>query len=163
MNEDQKESGSGGIVTWVVLGATLVVLLGLAFIIAAAVFPSFRVASYQIALSVMAIFQIIIALLLIALLLAILYAVSAMYRLVNNTVLPKVEGTRVKVDEVLENMRSITGNVRESTGATSTTTVFVAEQVASPIIRISSLFAGVRAAASALSGRNGDAKEQSPM
>jgi hypothetical protein len=93
------------------------------------------------------------ALLTAALLVAILYAVFSIRSLAKDTVLPKVNQLTIKVDQLLDSTRSITGNVKDTTSAVSTTTVYVAERVVSPVIRVSSLMAGVRAAAAFLARR----------
>jgi hypothetical protein len=94
------------------------------------------------------------ALLTIALLLAVLYAVRAINRLAHDTVVPKIDMLTGKLDTVIDNTRSITSNVKDTTTTASATTVYIAEQVVSPIIRVTSLVAGVRAAARFLARRD---------
>jgi hypothetical protein len=64
----------------------------------------------------------------------------------------------VKLNEVLDSTRSLASNVRDSASTATQTTAFIGERVVSPIIRISSLVTGVRAAATTLARR--DAPEQ---
>lgn len=140
---------------WIGIGVAVLILLTLVFIGLAIFFPDVRVISRDIAIVILAAFQIIATLLMVVLLIAILYAVKSVNDVTQETILPRLDATRARVDEVLENTRAITSNVRSSTDNATTTTVFVAEQVASPIIRVSGLVAGVRAAAGALARRDG--------
>lgn len=139
---------------WISIGLTVLVIITVGFIVAASLFEEFRLISRDIAIVILAVFQMITAILLIVLLIAILYVVRVVNRLASDTIAPSIATTTVKVNEVLESARSVTGSVRESTSTLSTTTVFVAERVVAPIIRISSLMAGVRAAATNLARRS---------
>ena len=143
---------------WIGIGLAVVGIITIAVIVAAYLFPEFRVATRDIAIVILAVFQMIGAILTIALLLAVLYAVRSINRLAHNTVVPKIETLTGKLDHVIENTRTITGNVKDTTATASTTTVYIAEQVVAPVIRVASLVAGVRAAARFLA-RRGDARE----
>lgn len=143
---------------WIGIGLAVVGIIAIAFIVAAYLFPEFRIATRDIAIVILAVFQMIGAILTIALLLAIIFAVRAINRLARDTVVPKIDMLTGKLDQVIENTRSITGNVRDTTATASTTTVYIAEQVVSPVIRVASLVAGVRAGARFLA-RRGEAPE----
>lgn len=145
--------GSIALGKWIGIGLAVVGIITVAFIVAAYLFPDFRVATRDIAIVILAVFQMIGAILTIALLLAIIYAVRAINRLARETVMPKVDALSVKVDQLLDSTKMITGNIKDTTTTVSTTTVYVAEQVVSPVIRVSSLLAGVRAAATFLARR----------
>jgi len=80
--------------------------------------------------------------------------VKTIQRLTQQEVVPKINTAVVKVDELLDNTRTITARIRDSAETATTTTTFVAERVASPVIRLSSVVAGVRAAASSLAHRD---------
>ncbi len=138
---------------WIIIGIILLLAVTVAFIVGASLFPEFRIISRDIAIVVLAVFAMVAFLLIITLLIAVLYVVKSINRLTQETIIPKINATNVKIDEILENTRAITNSVRESAGTANTTTVFVAERVASPIIRVSSLVAGVRAAATSLAHR----------
>ena len=138
---------------WIGIGLAIIGLITIAFIVAAYIYPDFREATRDIAIVILAVFQMIGALLTAALLVGMLYAVFSIRKLAKDTVLPKVDQLTVKVDQLLDTTRSISGNVKETTSAVSTTTVYVAERVVSPVIRVSSLMAGVRAAAAFLARR----------
>jgi hypothetical protein len=138
---------------WIGIGLAIVGIIAVAFIVAAYLFPEFRIATRDIAIVILAVFQMIGAILTIALLLAVLYAVRTINRLARDTVLPKIDTLTGKLDHVIENTRTITGNVKDTTATASTTTVYIAEQVVSPVIRVASLVAGVRAAARFLAQR----------
>jgi hypothetical protein len=89
----------------------------------------------------------------IALLLALLFTVFYIRRLARETVVPEIRELRAKLDGVIEQTQSIAGTVKDTTTTVSTTTSYMAERVVSPVIRVSSLLIGVRAAASFLARR----------
>ena len=138
---------------WIGIGLAVIALITIAFIVAAYIYPDFREATRDIAVVILAVFQMIGAILTAVLLIAILYAVSAVQRLTNNTIVPKVDMLTAKLDGVIENTRAITTNIQDTTASVGTTTSYVAEQIVSPVIRLSGLFAGVRAAAAFLARR----------
>jgi len=138
---------------WIGIGLAIIGVIAIAFIVAAYVFPDFRIATRDIAIVILAVFQMIGAILTAALLIAVLYTVFVIRRVTIETVVPKVDLLTTKLDQVIDNTRAITGNVVETTTAVSTTTNYVAERVVSPIIRTAGLFAGVRAAARFLARR----------
>jgi phage-related protein len=138
---------------WIGIGLAVVGIITVAFIVAAYLFPGFREATRDIAIVILAVFQMIGAILTIALLLAIIYAVRSINRLARETVMPKIEMLTGKLDQMIDSTHAITGNLKDTTTTVSTTTVYVAEQVVSPVIRVSSLLAGVRAAATFLARR----------
>lgn len=138
---------------WIGIGLAVIALITIAFIVAAYIYPDFREATRDIAVVILAVFQMIGALLTAALLVALLYAVFAIQRLTNNTIVPKVDMLTAKLDGVVENTRAITTNLKDTTSAVGTTTSYVAEQVVTPVIRVSGLLAGVRAAATFLARR----------
>ncbi|MBK9711352.1 MAG: hypothetical protein IPO81_08485 [Kouleothrix sp.] len=138
---------------WIGIGLAVIGLITIGFIVAAYIFPDFRVATRDIAIVILAVFQMIGALLTAALLIAIMYAVFYIRRLARDTVVPKIDMLSAKLDGVIDNTRSITGNVKDTTTSVSTTTSYVAERVVAPVIRVSGLMAGARAAASFLARR----------
>lgn len=138
---------------WIGIGLAVILLITIAFIVASYLYPSFREATRDIAIVVLAVFQMIGALLTAALLVAILYAVFAIQRLTNETIVPKVELLTAKLDGVMENTQAITLNIKDTTASVGTTTSYVAEQVVAPVIRVSGLMAGVRAAATFIARR----------
>jgi hypothetical protein len=139
---------------WIGIGLAVLAIITLAFIVAGYVFPEWLSTTRDIAIVILAIFQMISVILMIALLLAILFAVSYIRALARDTVIPKIDTLTTKVDSVLENTRAITDNVKDTTTTVSTTTVYMAERVVSPVIRIAGLVAGVRAAARFLARRD---------
>ncbi|GAB4203182.1 MAG: hypothetical protein OHK0022_27070 [Roseiflexaceae bacterium] len=147
-------------VRWIGIGLAVVGIITIAFIVTAAIYPGFREASRDIAIVILAVFQMIGAILTIALLLAVLYAVNVvrttanrLQTLAQTNVLPKIDALQVKLDQVIDTTQSITNNVKDTTTTVSTTTNYVAEQVVAPVIRVSGLMAGVRAAATFLARR----------
>lgn len=139
---------------WIGIGLAVLGLITIAFIVAAYLYPGFREATRDIAVVILAVMQMIAVILMIAILLAIMYAVWTINRLARNTVLPKIDMLTGKLDQVIENTQSITANVKDTTATASTTTVYIAEQVVSPVIRVASLLAGVRGAARFLARRD---------
>ena len=91
---------------WIGIGLAVIVLITIAFIVAAYIYPDFREATRDIAVVILAVFQMIGAILTAVLLIAILYAVSAVQRLTNNTIVPKVDMLTAKLDGVIENTRA---------------------------------------------------------
>ena len=134
-------------VKWIGIGLAVVVIILVAFIIAAYMFPEFRVATRDIAIILLAVLSMVSIVLTIALLFAIIYTVMYIRRLTNDTVVPQIIDLKAKLDGVVANTHDITDNVKDTTTAVSTTTVYIAEKAVSPIIRIAGLLAGVRAAA----------------
>ena len=141
-------------VKWIITGVAVITVILIAFIVFAIIFPGFREASWQISVTILAVLQMIGAILTIALLFAVLYAVNAVNRIAKDTVVPKIDLVTNKVNELLDTTKTIAGNVRDATSTTTSTTTYVAERVVSPVIRVSGLVAGVRAAATTLARRN---------
>ena len=138
---------------WIGIGMAVIALITIAYIVAAYIFPDFREATRDIAIVILAVFQMIGAILTAALLMALLYSMVALEKLATQTVLPKVDLLTAKLDEVIEQTQAIAGNVKDTTMTVSTTTSYIADRVVSPVIRVSSLLIGVRAAASFLARR----------
>ena len=138
---------------WIGIGLAVLGIILIAFIVAGYVFPLWAANTRDIAIVILAVFQLISIILMIALLLALLFTVFYIRRLARDTVIPEIRELRVKLDGVIENTKTITGNVKETTSSVSTTTAYMAERVVAPVIRVSSLLVGVRAAASFLARR----------
>ncbi|HET9224568.1 MAG TPA: hypothetical protein VFO07_18790 [Roseiflexaceae bacterium] len=134
-------------VKWIGIGLAVVVVILVAFIAAAYIFPEFRVATRDIAIILLAALSMISIILTITLLFAIIYAVMFIRQLTNDTVVPQIIDLKARLDGVVANTHDITDNVKDTTTAVSTTTVYIAEKAVSPIIRVAGLLAGVRAAA----------------
>ncbi|MEN9936708.1 MAG: hypothetical protein RLZZ387_3287 [Chloroflexota bacterium] len=138
---------------WIGIGIAIILVLSIAFVALLYIYPDFRVATRDVAVVIASFFQVISALLTAGLLLAIIYAVRAINNLAQNTVVPKIDTLTAKVDQLLDNGRTIAGSVQDTASTVSTTTNYVAEQVVSPFVRVAGLMAGVRAAASYLANR----------
>jgi tellurite resistance protein TehA-like permease len=139
---------------WIGIGIAILALITVGFIVAASLFEGFRIAARDIAIVILAVFQMVGSILTIVLLVAILYAVRALQRAGQDTVMPKIDLLTAKVNDVLDNVRVISDNARGTASNVTSTTVFVGERVVSPFIRISSLVAGARAAAQTLARRD---------
>jgi methyl-accepting chemotaxis protein len=142
------------LVRWISIGMAVLVIITIAFIAAAYIFPDFRVATRDIAIVLLGVFQMISVILMIALLLALIYGVKAIENLARTNLIPRIDTLTVKIDEVIDTTRSITGNVKDTTQTVSNTTGYVAERVVTPFVRVSGLLAGVRAAATYLARRD---------
>ena len=140
-------------VKWIAIGFAAIIAIAIVYVVAAYNYPAFREATRDIAIVILAVFQIIGSILTVALLLALLYSMVALEKLATQTVLPKVDLLTAKLDEVIEQTQAIAGNVKDTTMTVSTTTSYIADRVVSPVIRVSSLLTGVRAAASFLARR----------
>ena len=138
---------------WIAIGFAVIIAIAIAYVVAAYNYPAFREATRDIAIVILAIFQIIGSILTAALLLALLYSMVALEKLATQTVLPKVDLLTAKLDEVIEQTQAIAGNVKDTTTTVSTTTSYIADRVVSPVIRVSSLLTGMRAAASFVARR----------
>jgi hypothetical protein len=147
------------LIKWLKIGAVILAILCLAYVVLAFIFPDIREALRDIAIVVLALFQMVAVVLALALLITILYTVKYIHQVTQDTIIPEIKKTNTKLDEVLESTHAIVGNVRESSDTVATTTVFTAERVVSPIIRVSGLVAGVRAAAGALARRDAPVDE----
>jgi hypothetical protein len=138
---------------WIGIGLAIILVLSVVFIALLYIYPGFREATRDVAVVIVAFFMMISTILTAALLLAIIYAVRAINNLSQHTIVPRVDALTTKVDQLLDNGRTIAGNVQDTSATVSTTTSYVAEQVVSPFVRIASMMAGVRAAASYLANR----------
>jgi hypothetical protein len=138
---------------WIGIALAVIGIIAIAFIVAAYIYPDFREATRDIAIVILAVFQMIGAILTAALLVALLYSVAAIRRLAAESVLPKIDLLTSKLDTAIDSTQAIAGNLKDTTTSVSTTTSYVAERVVSPVIRVSGLLVGVRAAATFLARR----------
>jgi hypothetical protein len=139
---------------WIGIGLGVVGLLAIVFIGILYWLPDFRIATRDVAIIILATFQLVGTLLSVAILFAVLYAVRSMDRAARVSLIPRLDSLSVKVDQLVDQTQSIAGKVQETSSAVSTTTSYVAEQVVAPVIRASGLLAGVRAAVSYLARRD---------
>ncbi|NTU83247.1 MAG: hypothetical protein HGA45_28400 [Chloroflexales bacterium] len=140
---------------WVGIGVGTIFILLIAFVVGMYLAPAeVREATRDIFIIILGVFQLLIVVLLTVLLFAVLYAVNQINNLAKGTVLPKLDEAMLKMNDVLDSTRTIAGNARDSVSTVSGSTSFVAERVISPIIRVSSLVTGVRAAATSLARRD---------
>jgi hypothetical protein len=94
------------------------------------------------------------------LLFALLYAVNALNRLARDNLMPKVDALTLKVNDLVDNSRTIVANLGEASATTTSATSYVAERVVSPVIRVTGLLTGVRATARALARRGVDPQSE---
>lgn len=139
---------------WITIGVGVLVVLAIAFIAVLYIFPDFREATRDIAVVILALFQLIGTLLTIAILFAVLYAIRSVDKAARESLLPRVDSLTAKVDQLVDQTQQVAGKVVNTSATVSTTTNYVAEQVVSPFIRASGLLVGVRAAMSYLARRD---------
>jgi hypothetical protein len=138
---------------WIGIGLAVLGIITVAFIVAGYIFPAWAANTRDIAIVILVVFQLISVILLIALLIALLATVYYVRRLTRDTIMPRIEALNTKVDGVIDTTRTIAGNVQNTTSSVSTTASYVAERVVTPVIRVSGLVAGARAAATFLARR----------
>jgi hypothetical protein len=124
---------------WLIIGGVIFIVLIIGLIVLISVNDAWDTAR-DVSVVILAIFEMISTLLMIALLAVLIYAVMALRTVASETVLPKVSQT---LDQV-----------KDTAATAKNTTTYVAQGVATPLIKISSVAAGVKAAAIALARRS---------
>jgi hypothetical protein len=144
---------------WVAIAIGTAILLMIAFVVGMYLAPvNVREATRDIFIIILGLFQLLTVVLLTVLLFAVLYAVNQINKVASGSVLPKIDEAMLKMNDVLDSTRTIAGSARDTVSNVSGSTTFVTERVVSPIIRLSSLFIGVRAAATSLARRDAPAR-----
>lgn len=123
---------------WLIIGGVVFAVLVIVLIVLISVNNAWATAR-DVSVVILAIFELISTLLLIALIAILIYAVMAIRSLATETVVPKVSQT---LDQV-----------KDTAVTAKNTSTYVAQGVVTPLIKISSVAAGVRAAAVALARR----------
>jgi len=140
---------------WIGIGLGVLTLLLIAFIVGLFLAPvGVRESIRDIFVIVLGFFMLVTTVLTIAVLLGLLFTMSRIEKLARGNVLPKLDEAMLKMNDVLESTKALATSAKETAGNAVGTTQFVSERVVSPIIRISSLFSGVRAAATSLARRD---------
>ncbi len=140
---------------WVGTAIATIFILLIAFVVGMYLAPvGIREATRDIFIIILGVFQLLTVVLLTVLLFAVIYAVNQINKVTSGTVLPKIDQAMLKLNDVLDSTRTIAGSARDSASTISGSTSFVTERVVSPVIRVSSLLMGVRAAATSLAQRN---------
>lgn len=134
-----------GVITLVMVGA----IVGLFFAP-----PGVREAIRDIFVIITGFFFLVSVVMLIAVMLGLLYTMNRIEKLAGTNVLPKLDEAMLKMNEVLESTKTLAASAKDTASNAAGTTQFVSERVVSPIIRVSSLFTGVRAAATSLARRD---------
>jgi ABC-type multidrug transport system fused ATPase/permease subunit len=136
------------------IGIAVITILAIAFIGVLYWLPDFRAATRDVAVVILAFFQLIGTVLSIAILFALYYAIRAVERASRLSVLPRIDALSNKVDQLIDQTQAIAGKVQDTTNAVSGTTGYVTEQVVAPMIRASGLIAGIQAAVGYLARRD---------
>lgn len=139
---------------WIGIGVGIILAIVAAFIIAASLFPDFRVASRDIAIALIAVFQLIIALLTIVILLVLLYAIKFTRTTITETLVPRLDAIMEQLNQILNDTKAAANTVKDSAVQVSTATTFVSDHVVAPVIRVAGLMAGVQAAVKSLVRRS---------
>jgi hypothetical protein len=124
---------------WLIIGGIIFAVLVIGLVVLISVNNAWATAR-DVSVVILAIFELISTLLMIALLAVLIYAVMAIRSLATETVVPKVNQT---LDQV-----------KDTALTAKNTSTYVAQGVVTPLIKISSVAAGVRAAAVALARRS---------
>ena len=124
---------------WLIIGGVVFAVLLVGLIVLISVNDAWATAR-DVSVVILAIFEMISTLLMIALLAVLIYAVLALRTVATETVVPKMNQT---LDQV-----------RDTAATAKNTSTYVAQGVVTPLIKISSVAAGVRAAAVSLARRN---------
>jgi hypothetical protein len=140
---------------WIGIGLGVLTLLLIAFIVGLFIAPvGVREAIRDIFIIILGFFLLVTTVMSIAVLLGLLYTMNRLEKLAGNSVLPKLDEAMLKMNEVLDSTRTLAASAKDTASNAVGTTQFVSERVVSPIIRVSSLFTGVRAAATSLARRD---------
>jgi hypothetical protein len=94
------------------------------------------------------------AILTVGILIAVLVLIDRLDKLARNSLLPRLDDVTGKVNEVLDTTRGLTADVRTTTHTAAQTTVFVAERVVTPVIKLAGLLSGARSLATAFARRD---------
>lgn len=124
---------------WLIIGGVVFAVLIIGLIVLISVADAWDTAR-DVSIVILAIFSMISTLLMIALIAVLIYAVMALRTVASETILPKVSQT---LDQV-----------KDTAATAKNTSTYVAQGVATPLIKLSSVAAGVKAAAVALARRN---------
>ena len=124
---------------WLILGGILFAALVIGLIVLISWTNAWATAR-DVSIVILAIFEMISTLLMITLLAVLIYVLMALRSLASETVVPKVSQT---LDQV-----------RDTAVTAKSTSTYVAQGIVTPLIKISSVAAGVRAAAIALARRS---------
>ena len=94
---------------WIGIGLAVLGIITIGFIVAGYIFPDWAKNTRDIAIVILAVFQLISVILMIALLLALMFTVFYIRRLARDTVIPEIRELRAKLDGVIEHTQAIAG------------------------------------------------------
>ena len=154
--EPNTTPSSSGMTRWLAIGGGIFVLLCIIFVVLTVIYPGFREVVRDLSIILLALFQLIGAIAMALVAVAILYAVKAIDTTARVSLIPKLEEISTKVDDILAKTSSVTDDVKKTTASVSTAAEIISQEVVKPAIQISSLFSGVKAAATVLGQRMAD-------
>lgn len=149
----EPQTESGGMTRWLIIGGIIFGVLSIIFIILSIIYPGFREAVRDFSIILLALFQLIGAIALALVGVGILYAVKAIDTTARTTLIPKLSEISTKVDDLLAKTSSVTDDVKKTSASVSSTVTIISEQIVKPAIQVSSIVAGVKAAANVLGHR----------
>lgn len=155
-SETTATSDNSGMTRWLAIGGGIFVVLSIVFVVLTVIYPGFREVVRDLAIILLALFQLIGAIAMALVAVAILYAVKAIDTTARVSLIPKLEEISTKVDDILAKTSSVTDDVKKTTASVSTAAEIISQEVVKPAIQISSLFSGVKAAATVLGQRMAD-------
>lgn len=140
---------------WIGIGLGVLTLILIACIVGLFLAPvPVREAIRDIFVIMLGFFMLVSTVLSIAVVFGLIYTMRQLEKLAGGNVLPKLDEAMLKLNEVLESTKTLAANAQGTAANAAGTSQFVSERVVSPIIRVSSLFTGVRAAATSLARRD---------
>lgn len=142
-----------GLNRYLAIGGGILAVITIVIIVLAIIYPGFREALRDFAVIILALFQLIGAIVMALVAIALLYAVKAIDKSTRTTLVPKLEEISVKLDEVLANTKSVSADLKKSTGEVSTTVSIITEEIVRPAIRVSSYVRGFQAVTALLAER----------
>jgi hypothetical protein len=156
--EPNTTPSSSGMTRWLAIGGGIFVLLCIIFVVLTVIYPGFREVVRDLSIILLALFQLIGAIAMALVAVAILYAVKAIDTTARVSLIPKLEEISTKVDDILVfyilfKKSSFTDDLKNTTASVSTAAEIISQEVVKPAIQISSLFSGVKAAATVLGQR----------
>jgi hypothetical protein len=147
---------------WLVWGGVAFLLISIIFIVLSIIYPGFREAVRDLAIILLALFQLIGAIAMALVAVALLYAVKAIDQTARGTLMPKLEEISTKIDTLLSKTASVTDDVKKTSTTVANTVNIISEQIVRPAIQVSSILSGIKAVGAVLGQRIGGTPNTQP-
>jgi hypothetical protein len=151
-----------GMSRWLVWGGVAFLLISIIFIVLSIIYPGFREAVRDLAIILLALFQLIGAIAMALVAVALLYAVKAIDQTARGTLMPKLEEISTKIDTLLSKTASVTDDVKKTSTTVANTVNIISEQIVRPAIQVSSILSGIKAVGAVLGQRIGGTPNTQP-